>query len=38
MIVRYDHTVEHYLDHNDIDYSREAVVMPAPFRHAEHTH
>ncbi len=38
MIVRYDHTVEHYLDHSGIDYSRDAVVMPTPFRHAEHTH
>lgn len=38
MVVRYDHTVEHYLDHVGADYSRVEHVMPEAFRHAEHSH
>lgn len=38
MVVRYDHTVEHYLDHVDARYERGDFVMPKAFRHAEHTH
>lgn len=38
MVVRYDHTVEHYLDHVKVDYERGDYVMPEAFRHAEHTH
>lgn len=38
MVVQYDHTVEDFLTHHDVPYSREGRVMPEPFRHAEHTH
>lgn len=38
MVVRYDHTVEHHLDHMSVDYHRGDYVMPKAFRHAEHTH
>lgn len=38
MVVRYDHTVEHYLDHVEAEYSRGEHVMPEAFRHAEHSH
>ncbi|APT91971.1 Urease accessory protein UreE [Corynebacterium phocae] len=38
MVVRYDHTVEHYLDHVGVKYYRGDYVMPKAFRHAEHTH
>ena len=38
MVVQYDHTVEDYLRHVDVPYSRQERVMPAPFRHAGHTH
>lgn len=38
MVVRYDHTVEHYLDHVEVPYSRGEHVMPEAFRHAEHSH
>jgi Urease accessory protein UreE len=38
MVVQYDHTIEDYLRHVGIPYSRQDRVMPAPFRHAEHTH
>lgn len=38
MVVQYDHTVEDYLQHMQVPYSRQERVMPAPFRHAEHTH
>lgn len=38
MVVRYDHTVEHYLDHVGADYQRVEHVMPEAFRHAEHSH
>lgn len=38
MVVRYDHTVEHHLDHVGVAYERTEHVMPEAFRHAEHTH
>ncbi|PFG44920.1 urease accessory protein [Georgenia soli] len=38
MVVQYDHTVEDYLRHMQVPYSRQERVMPVPFRHAEHTH
>lgn len=38
MVVRYDHTVEHHLDHVGVNYHRGDYVMPRAFRHAEHTH
>ncbi|WJY60583.1 Urease accessory protein UreE [Corynebacterium appendicis CIP 107643] len=38
MVVRYDHTVEHTLEHLEVDFDRGEHVMPRPFRHAEHTH
>lgn len=38
MVVRYDHTVEHYLEHVDAEYTRGEHVMPGAFRHAEHSH
>ncbi|GLB67666.1 urease accessory protein UreE [Arthrobacter mangrovi] len=38
MVVQYDHTVEDYLQHMHVPYSRQERVMPVPFRHAEHTH
>lgn len=38
MVVRYDHTVEDFLQESDIPYRREQRVMPAAFRHAEHSH
>ncbi len=38
MVVQYDHTVEHHLDHLEVAYSREDRVMPEAFRHAEHSH
>lgn len=38
MVVQYDHTVEQYLDHAQVPYTREDAVMPEAFRHAEHTH
>lgn len=38
MVVQYDHTVEDYLRHRQVPYSRQERVMPVPFRHAEHTH
>lgn len=38
MVVQYDHTVEHFLDHQQTPYTREERVMPEVFRHAEHTH
>lgn len=38
MVVRFDHTVEHYLDHAGVDYTRGEHVMPEAFRHAEHSH
>ncbi|APT95972.1 Urease accessory protein UreE [Corynebacterium stationis] len=38
MVVRYDHTVEHHLEHAGAPYSRGEYVMPEAFRHAEHTH
>src|SRR5699024_2324356 len=37
-VVRYDHTVEHHLQHAGAPYSRGEYVMPEAFRHAEHTH
>lgn len=38
MVVRYDHTVEDFLTETDTPYTREQRVMPAAFRHAEHSH
>lgn len=38
MVVQYDHTVQDFLDHHGIPYSRQDRVMPVPFRHAGHTH
>lgn len=38
MVVRYDHTVEHTLEHMDVSFSRGEHVMPEAFRHAEHSH
>lgn len=38
MVVQYDHTVEDFLKHHKVAYSRQERVMPVPFRHAEHTH
>jgi urease accessory protein len=38
MVVQYDHTVQDFLDHHGVPYSRQDRVMPVPFRHAEHTH
>lgn len=38
MVVRYDHTVEHYLEHAQTPYTRGFHVMPEAFRHAEHSH
>ena len=38
MVCAYDHTVEDYLRHVGVSYSRQERVMPVPFRHAEHSH
>lgn len=38
MVVQYDHTVEHFLEHQGTAYSCEERVMPEAFRHAEHRH
>ncbi|RAN74405.1 Urease accessory protein UreE [Bacillus sp. SRB_336] len=38
MVLAYDHTVEDYLKHVGVAYSRQERVMPVPFRHAGHTH
>ncbi|WP_125611733.1 urease accessory protein UreE [Specibacter cremeus] len=38
MVLAYDHTVEDYLRHVGVPYSRQDRVMPVPFRHAGHTH
>lgn len=38
MVVRYDHTTEHFLNHVEVPYERGDYVMPHAFRHAEHTH
>lgn len=38
MVIQYDHTAEHYLDHVGVRYARMERSMPVPFRHAEHTH
>lgn len=38
MVVRYDHTVEHALEHLEVPFERGEHVMPKAFRHAEHTH
>ncbi|MBD2765735.1 urease accessory protein UreE [Kocuria sp. cx-455] len=38
MVVQYDHTVQDFLDHHGVPYSRQERVMPVPFRHSEHTH
>ena len=38
MVCAYDHTVEDYLRHVGVAYTRQERVMPVPFRHAEHSH
>ncbi|MEO8221425.1 MAG: urease accessory protein UreE [Specibacter sp.] len=38
MVLAYDHTVEDYLKHVAVPYTRQERVMPVPFRHAEHSH
>lgn len=38
MVCAYDHTVEDYLNHVAVPYSRQERLMPVPFRHAEHSH
>ncbi|AKA97536.1 Urease accessory protein UreE [Corynebacterium ulcerans] len=38
MVVRFDHTVERYLEHVGVEYTRGDHVMPEAFRHAEHSH
>lgn len=38
MVVQYDHTVEHFLEHVKAPFTREQRVMPEAFRHAEHSH
>lgn len=38
MVVLYDHTVEDFLTHHGTPFIREDRVMPAAFRHAEHSH
>jgi len=38
MVCAYDHTVDDYLRHAGVPYSRQERVMPVPFRHAEHSH
>ncbi|MCA4134583.1 urease accessory protein UreE [Arthrobacter sp. M4] len=38
MVCQYDHTVEDYLKHVGVPFSRQERIMPVPFRHAEHTH
>lgn len=38
MVVQYDHTIEDFLQHVQVPYSRQERVMPVPFRHAGHTH
>jgi urease accessory protein len=38
MVCAYDHTVEDYLKHVGVPYARQELVMPVPFRHAEHSH
>lgn len=38
MVCAYDHTVEDYLRHVGVPFTRQERVMPVPFRHAEHAH
>lgn len=38
MVLPYDHTVEDYLRHVGVPYSRQERTLAVPFRHAEHTH
>lgn len=38
MVCQYDHTVQDFLDHHGVPYTRQERVMAVPFRHAEHTH
>lgn len=38
MVVAYDHTIEDYLSHAGVPFTRQEQVMPVPFRHAGHTH
>jgi len=38
MVIQYDHTAEHYLEHLGVRHERMERSMPVPFRYAEHTH
>lgn len=38
MVLPYDHTVEDFLKHVNVQYSRQERAMAVPFRHAGHTH
>ena len=38
MVIQYDHTAEHNLEHLGVRHARMERSMPVPFRHAEHTH
>lgn len=38
MVLQYDHTVEDFLKHVNVPYSRQERAMAVPFRHAGHTH
>ena len=38
MVIQYDHTAEHYLEHLGVRHARMERSLPVPFRHAEHTH
>lgn len=38
MVIQYDHTAEHYLQHVGVPHVRADQAMRVPFRHAEHTH
>ena len=38
MVIQYDPTAEHYLEHLGVRHARMERSMPVPFRHAEHTH
>ncbi|AGF72948.1 urease accessory protein UreE [Corynebacterium halotolerans] len=38
MVVQYDHTVEDFLEQQEIPYARQRRIMPVPFRHADHSH
>ncbi|MFJ3956683.1 urease accessory protein UreE [Arthrobacter sp. NPDC090010] len=38
LVCQYDHTVEDFLIHHGVPFSRQDRIMSVPFRHAEHTH